>query len=326
MIKRRIKEDNFLKSMCQTDEWFMKNLISVMVCFGPLMKIHTRTQAMVWIFLTRLAFFWSKNGKSPPSEKDLMNDPETMSFAAEISKLCFNLLTTDQVVATAVVDVEPDMESSSVSLSFEQYDVIIPKQRLENFELAILTERGPYTNDVGNFMECSFVDKLMLEFLACVHLHTNEEDLNDIAKTKSIRMIPLMCGIASGDKGEGQKIINKFIREVGTDASERNPDFYLKYLHGMFLESPITFLHCIHEARMKKVHLLPPPNEKQIYIVQTKMAIHDIVALTYYLENYDRSKVNPDALVIQDCGLNDDALHVFGKKVRTLKVLYFVIN
>ena len=252
---------------------------------------------MVWIFLNRLAFYWSKNGKSPPNEKELMNDPETMSFAAELSKLCFNLLTSDQVVATAVVDVEPDMDSSSISLSFEPYDVIIPKQRLENFDLAILTERGPYTNDVGNFMECSFVDKQMVEFLACIHLHAEEEDLNDIAKTKSIRMLPLVCGISSSDKGEGQKIVNKFIKEVGTESSDRNAEFYLKYLHGMFLESPITFLHCIHEARMKKVHLLPPPNEKQIYIVQTKMAIHDIVALTYYLDNYDKSRINPEALV-----------------------------
>ena len=40
---------------------------------------------------------------------------------------------------------------------------------------------------------------------------------------------------------------------------------------------------------MKKIHLLPPPSEKQIYIVQTKMAIHDIVSLAYYLENFDRS-------------------------------------
>jgi hypothetical protein len=56
-----------------------------------------------------------------------MNDPETMSFATEIRKLCFKLLTNDQVVATAVVDVDPEMDSSSISLSFEQYDVIIRK-------------------------------------------------------------------------------------------------------------------------------------------------------------------------------------------------------
>ena len=80
-------------------------------------------------------------------------------------------------------------------------------------------------------------------------------------------------------------------------------------------DSPITFLHCIHESRMKKIHILPPPSEKQIYIVQTKMAIHDIVALAYYLENYDRSRINPEALVIQDCGLNDDALQTLGKRV-----------
>ena len=81
---------------------------------------------------------------------------------------------------------------------------------------------------------------------------------------------------------------------------------------------------------MKKIHLLPPPSEKQIYIVQTKMAIHDIVSLAYYLENFDRcghcindlnffcdirSRIDPDALVIQDCGLNDETLSVLGKRV-----------
>ena len=31
--------------------------------------------------------------------------------------------------------------------------------------------------------------------------------------------------------------------------------------------------------------------------LQTKMAIHDIVATTYYLENYDRSKINLEVIV-----------------------------
>ena len=35
------------------------------------------------------------------------------------------------------------------------------------------------------------------EFLACVHLHTDEGDLAEISKTKTIRMVPLLCGLAS---------------------------------------------------------------------------------------------------------------------------------
>ena len=49
---------------------------------------------------------------------------------------------------------------------------------------------------------------------------------------------------------------------------------------------------------MKKIHLLPPPSEKQIYIVQTKMAIHDIVSLAYYLENFDRSDDSSSELAL----------------------------
>ena len=47
-------------------------------------------------------------------------------------------------------------------------------------------------------------------------------------------------------------------------------NWWKKLLQSMWLESPITFLHCVHEARMKKIVHLPPPSEKQIYIVQVK--------------------------------------------------------
>ena len=81
MIKRKLKEDHYLRSLCQTDEWFLKNIILAMVSFGPLMKIFTKTQALSWIFLSRLAFFWSKDGKSPPNDKELINGGDYHLFS-----------------------------------------------------------------------------------------------------------------------------------------------------------------------------------------------------------------------------------------------------
>ena len=97
----------------------------------------------------------------------------------------------------------------------------------------------------------------------------------------------LLVGLKRMFRGEGQKIVHKLMAEVSTQSSNRKPDFYLKFLQvlfkqeicfvkelmkkklqSMWLESPITFLHCVHEARMKKIVHLPPPSEKQIYIVQ----------------------------------------------------------
>ena len=40
----------------------------------------------------------------------------------------------------------------------------------------------------------------MIEFLSCIHLHSEGEDLNEISKTKSIRMVPTLCGMSSTDK------------------------------------------------------------------------------------------------------------------------------
>ena len=97
MIKRKLKEDHYLRSLCQTDEWFLKNIVTAMVTFGPMMKVITRTQALTWIFLSRLTQFWSREGKTPPNEKDLFNDPETIAFASELCKLCYKLLVSDQV-------------------------------------------------------------------------------------------------------------------------------------------------------------------------------------------------------------------------------------
>ena len=97
MIKRKLKEDHYLRSLCQTDEWFLKSIVAAMVSFGPLIKVITKTQAMTWIFLSRLTQFWTKDGKQPPGEKELLNDPETIAFATELIKLCYKLLVSDQV-------------------------------------------------------------------------------------------------------------------------------------------------------------------------------------------------------------------------------------
>ena len=69
-----------------------------------------------------------------------------------------------------------------------------------------------------------------------MHLHTNEEDLGDISKTKTIRMVPLLCGLASRDKTESQKIVTRLVRNLGVEEAEyKNTEDYLRYLHGLYL-------------------------------------------------------------------------------------------
>ena len=53
---------------------------------------------------------------------------------------------------------------------------------------------------------------------------------------KTIRMVPLLCGLASRDKSDSQKITSKIVRELGSeDAELRNTEDYLRYLQGMYL-------------------------------------------------------------------------------------------
>ena len=65
-----------------------------------------------------------------------------------------------------------------------------------------------------------------------------------------------------------------------------------------------------------KYHLL-------IFSLQTKMAIHDIVATTYYLENYDRSKINLEVMIIPSEVWWDSLLQTW---LRTAKMLFQQIH
>ena len=85
--------------------------------------------------------------------QDILNDPETMAFTGELSKLCWQIVNSDQVVTkkgfpnlikvmvTAVVDHDGE-EEGDVSLSFEQFDVVLPKKRFISFGLAVAQERS----------------------------------------------------------------------------------------------------------------------------------------------------------------------------------------
>ena len=98
---------------------------------------------------------------------------------------------------------------------------------------------------------------MFAEFLACVHLHTDEGDLAEISKTKTIRMVPLLCGLASRcretietnsinicinaihmfrDKSESQRIVSKVVKNLGTEEAEyKNTDEYLRHLQALYL-------------------------------------------------------------------------------------------
>ena len=88
---------------------------------------------------------------------------------------------------------------------------------------------------------------ILIEFLACIHVHTNEEELGEISKTKTIRMIPLLCGLASRDKSDAQKVTYKIVRELGVeDVDFRNTEDYLRYLQGLYLGKNEEYEECYY--------------------------------------------------------------------------------
>ena len=81
------------------------NYIKSIIMFGPSLKLNTKTQLMVWTTLTRLANYWSLNMKTPPTEEQILDDRDTIRFLLNMSRLCFNLIKTDQVRIFTIVDI-----------------------------------------------------------------------------------------------------------------------------------------------------------------------------------------------------------------------------
>ena len=75
--------------------------------------------------------------------------------------------------------------------------------------------------------------------------------MGEISRTKTIRMVPLLCGLASRfeenieslhwlplirDKSGSQKIVFKVVKNLGAeDAEYKNTEEYLRYLQTLYL-------------------------------------------------------------------------------------------
>ena len=315
LIKKRIEENLFLNSLCCSDAWFQENIESAMVAFGTKINISTRTQAMVWVVLTRLGYYWTKNNKDPPTEKKLLEDSETRTFIENICKLCFNLKQADKLLVSAVLDIEIVAEKSRLLLCFKEFDIILPKLRLTNFDIVVFHEKGPYTNEIGNVVECNFFDKHLINFLASVHLHLSGEEVSEVSKDDILQMLPYLCGISSNVKNGEQRIVNLFVTEVASNFLDQDPELYVRFTKELWMDSLSIFLHCVYEGRLKKIKIRPPDNENEIFIVETDLAIHDVIALAYYLDKVDYRRVHITGLGIQDCNLTDKSLDVLANKV-----------
>ena len=325
IIKKRVDVgDKYIKSMCYTNAWFCLNYVKSMAMFGTSLKINTRTQAMVWIVLCRLAFYWSKNLKHPPTEEELLNLQGTIRFLLKICKLCFNLIKTDQIQLTAVQESKTDEDGTETILRFEQFDIALSRLRLENFEICVFHEQNTFNDPLGHFVECRFEDRNMVEFLAATCIHIFDEDIPEIGTEDISDLIPLLCGVSSVAKDKEQNLVINFaekISSVNHIPIRKESEYYLhkRQLQNILMNdpSPMLLFHSVYEARMKNIHDKHPNSETELNFLETKLENHDLLAIAYYLEHLDRKHIKITSFVAKNCSLHDDSLKLFSNKVKT---------
>ena len=338
LIKKRIEVgDKYIKSMCYTNAWFCTNYVKSMTMFGTSLKINTRTQAMVWIVLCRLAFYWSKNLKHPPTEEELLNLQGTIKFLLKICKLCFNLIKTDQIQLTAVQESKTDDEGTETILRFEQFDIALSRLRLENFDICVFHEQNTFNDPLGHFVECRFEDRNILEFLAATCIHIYDEDIPELGAEVLSDLIPLLCGVSSVAKDKEQNLVINFVEKISSVNHipiRKESEFYLhkRQLQNILMSdpSPMLLFHSVYEARMKSVHDKHPSSETELNFLETKLENHDLIAIAYYLEHLDKKHIKITSFVAKNCSLNDDSLKLFSSKVKTIvtvtELLFFFKN
>ena len=321
-IDKKINNDRYLFSLCLHDREVLQMLCYIYASFGTKMSIQTRTQTITWFLLERLRRFWIFTNLPLPTWQEILTDVETTEFLKGVTKLCYHAMNTDSL--SLIAHMEHDRVKHKIFLNFRQYDVRIVKKRLDHFGITMSNDRrGPFDyDDYGGGgggsggTEINFIDTPIIEYLASIHTHISEENMDDFSKNKLIDGLPFMCGLSSLEtRLESQRIVSELLHAISGIPPKRTPHFYLKCLDKLWIETQIVFLNCVYEARLKKIDLYPPPNDKTIVLGLTKLHIHDLAPLSWYLTHVDPEVVQLDAVLLQNCGLNDECLEMLGKGI-----------
>ena len=323
-IFKKIRSERYLNSLCTREKDFMNTVVHYMASFGADVSAHTRTQILVWYTLDRMRKFWAANNEPLPNAQTIIKDKDTMDFLRNVSKLCFYISTTEQIVVTGVID--NDRRNKQVFLIFKQWGVKILRKHLECLGIAEMQDRGPFLTETGNFIEVHFIDSLLIDFLGAIHCHLGEEEVSEFSKQKTMVSLPFLCGLSSREQNQDQKIVVQLLQALSSNSPKRGPEEYIQNLANMWLESPQTFLNCIYEARLKNIKIYPPPGDKHLIMALTRLYIHDILPLAYYLNHLDQDEVALEGLMMQECSLDDACLKVLGKNLLFIKKVQITGN
>ncbi len=238
-----------------------------------------------------------------------------MDFLSSVTKLCYNVSHNEQIVVTSVV--EKDRRLNKIWLNFKQFGVKLLRSRLENFGIVKFHDRGPFLTEAGHFLEVRFRESLFVDFLGSVHVHVAQEDVRDFSKDKLVACLPFFCGLSSKEESsKGQKMVVQFLDGIsGGIPRPREPDFYLSALQRVWLESQQAWLNGVYEGKLKNIYIYPPPGDRQIVLALSKLPMHELLPLAYYLDNIDPKRVQLEGLYMTDCGLDDDALRMLGRNL-----------
>ena len=340
LIHQRLQTgDPYIRSLSNSDDWFLQNLVKSMIMFGLSLKLNTRTQAMVWMVMTRLAGYWSKHGKVPPSEEELLEDKNTLRFLLKVSKLCLNLITTDQEQVTAVQEVikttdDQDQEVMVTLIKFEMFDITLSRARLESFSICEIqdkTSKNMFSDPLDQFVVCKFDDGPMVEFLAGVCLHIYDHFYDDIPQLSPPRqesLLPVLCGISSVAKDKEQNLVINFVEKLSSVTYipiRRDSEFFLhqRQLREVWSsqESPLLLFLCVYEARMKNIHDKHPSSESELSFVESRLENHHLIIIGYYLSHIDKKHAKMTTFSARGCELSDESLEIFSSKLIKLKTV-----
>lgn len=239
-----------------------------------------------------------------------------------------NGLVSDQVESPLKLLVVPTLESPysgrRVVIVFKNIGVRICKK-----ELVTLLAGLVRVKETGSFIEVHFVHSLLMDFLASVHVHLANEEVGDWTKNKLVTCLPFLCGLSvkdSGNKVASQSIVKRVVDSMSGLPPTRDPDYYIRFLQNLWLETQQVFLNCVYEARMRSVTIYPPPGDKQIVLALNTLYMHDVIPLAYYLENVDASKIHVEGLLMQECNMDDNVLRAFGKHVWNIRKVQMTGN
>lgn len=269
-LQQRARADRYIFSLA-SNPFYLWLICTIFYEAGEGYVPTTLTQLYTWVIIV-----FSNQWQNAEAQLEL--EQETVTFLRGFAQLCYHLVQTGSIKASASLD------NSREKLVFPKLKLSLDLARAQTFGMMVVSQAN---DDV----ECEFRHLSLAEYLTAIHVHTTGQPLKGFAKDRKELILQYLSGLASPNTGRDQKVVENFLVALDCPPNRRDPLFYLNIIQKMKgewynqegLQKQMLFMRCAYESQVDQLTLFPFPGLKIINIRGSALLTLDLIIINHFV-------------------------------------------